>query len=350
MPTDVSTAAAEARVAADAASAGSASSTSADLIGSASAGPASTAATAAASEAATGSASLSAAERLARVRDRVHIPSPTTGFTGAWGRLPWSRAARELVQMGLLRPLVHSQIKAVTLGRDALPANHRPVIFVANHSSHLDTPMILLSLPDSYRRRTAVAAAADYFFDTRWRAFVSSLVFNTFPVERKAGGLTDLPGTLLRNGWSMVVYPEGTRSPDGWMTRFRMGAAWLAVEHQVPVVPIALRGSFAAMPRGSRWPRPGRPEVRLRFGPAVEPAEGETIRQFAPRVQAAVAALLDEDATTWWGAQQRAAAGTTPDPTGPKKAAQWRRLWEQAGAPTKAPSRLQAWRGRSGRR
>jgi 1-acyl-sn-glycerol-3-phosphate acyltransferase len=237
----------------------------------------------------------------------------------------------------------------VTTGQDVLP-NGRPVIFVANHSSHLDTPMILLSLPDSYRRRTAVAAAADYFFDTWWRAFVSSLVFNTFPVERKAGGLTDLPGTLLRSGWSMVVYPEGTRSPDGWMTRFRMGAAWLAVEHQVPVVPIALRGSFAAMPRGSRWPRPGRPEVRLRFGPAVEPAEGESIRQFAPRVQAAVAALLDEDAGTWWGAQQRAASHSTPDPTGPKKAAQWRRLWEQAGAPTKASARLQAWRGRGGRR
>lgn len=302
-------------------------------------------------ESAGSGSSLSAAERLAKVRDRVHIPSPTKGFTGAWGRLPWSRAARELVQMGLLRPLVHSQIKVVTTGQDALPADRRPVIFVANHSSHLDTPMILLSLPDSYRRRTTVAAAADYFFDTWWRAFVSSLVFNTFPVERKAGGLTDLPGALLRSGWSMVVYPEGTRSPDGWMTRFRMGAAWLAVEHQVPVVPISLRGSFAAMPRGARWPRPGRPEVRLRFGPAIEPAEGESIRQFAPRVQAAVAALLDEDASSWWGAQQRAASGSTPDPTGPKKAAQWRRLWEQGGAPTKTPARLQAWRGRSsGRR
>ncbi len=67
-------------------------------------------------------------------------------------------------------------------------------IFVANHASHLDTPLILLSLPDEWRRRTAVAAAADYFFDTWWRAVGSAMVFNTFPIERRGGTHGDHAG------------------------------------------------------------------------------------------------------------------------------------------------------------
>ena len=242
-----------------------------------------------------------------------------------------------------MRPLVRSQLSSVSAGQDLLPADVRPVIFVANHASHVDTPLLLLALPDAYRRRTAVAAAADYFFDTWWRAAASGLAFNTFPVERHAGTVSDIPGTLLRTGWSILVYPEGTRSPDGWMHRFRMGAAWLAVENGVPVVPVAIRGSFAAMARGTSWPRPGRPLVRLRFGAPLYPGPGETVRQFAPRVQKGVAALIDEDADTWWAARRRAAAGTTPDMTGPKGAAGWRRRWDQVETPTRRLNRLQAW-------
>ena len=55
---------------------------------------------------------------------------------------------------------------------------------------------------------------------------------------------------MLADGWSLVIFPEGTRSKDGWMGTFRMGAAFLAHEHGVPVVPVAHRGTFAAMPRG----------------------------------------------------------------------------------------------------
>src|SRR5690606_36371898 len=113
-----------------------------------------------------------------------------------------------------------------------------PVIFVANHSSHLDTAMILCSLPDEWRRRTAVAAASDYFFDTWWRATGSAIVFNTFPIERRGGSLSTTPSDLLGAGWNVVIYPEGTRSPDGWVQRFKLGAAYLAIEQQVPVIPI----------------------------------------------------------------------------------------------------------------
>ena len=64
-----------------------------------------------------------------------------------------------------------------------------PVIFVANHSSHLDTPTILRAIPRKWRTRTAVAAAADYFYDSRWKANGVALLFNTVPLGRQGGGL-----------------------------------------------------------------------------------------------------------------------------------------------------------------
>jgi 1-acyl-sn-glycerol-3-phosphate acyltransferase len=276
----------------------------------------------------------------------------TAVFPTAWSRSKPAKALREVAQKGGLEPLFRSQVKPYVEGLDVLTRVQGPVIFVANHASHLDTPLILLSLPDEWRRKTAVAAAADYFFDTWWRAVGSAVLFNTFPIERRGGTLAATPGQVLAEGWSLVVYPEGTRSTDGWLGRFRMGAAWLAVEQQVPVIPVAHRGTFAAMPRGQGWPSPGRRPVTIRFGEPLVPGSGESARDFAPRVRAGVAALLDEDATSWWAARQRVAAGTTPDPSGPD-IAQWRRVWTQAAAPRvggSAPRRRPAWRRRSLRR
>ncbi|MFC6286788.1 lysophospholipid acyltransferase family protein [Nocardioides sp. GCM10027113] len=274
------------------------------------------------------------------------VPEPTsTVFPTDWSRRRPARVAREVAQKAGLEPLFRSQVRTRVEGLDVLSRIEGPVIFVANHASHLDTPLILLSLPEEWRRRTAVAAAADYFFDTWWRAVGSALVFNTFPIDRRGGSLAATPGEVLADGWSLVIFPEGTRSPDGWLQSFRMGAAWLAVEHGVPVVPIAHRGTFAAMPRGQGWPSRGRRQLTIRFGEPVSPASGESARSFAPRVRDAVASLLDEDATTWWEARRRAAAGTTPDPGGPD-VARWRRVWEQSASPDPEPGvrRVTAWR------
>ena len=111
-----------------------------------------------------------------------------------------------------------------------------------------------------------------------------------------------------------------------------MGAAWLAVENQVPVIPVAHRGTFAAMPRGQGWPSPGRRPVTVRFGEALRPEPDESARDFAPRIRDAIGALLDEDNTSWWEARRRVASGTTPDPSGPD-VAQWRRVWTQSAPP-----------------
>jgi 1-acyl-sn-glycerol-3-phosphate acyltransferase len=271
------------------------------------------------------------------------LPKEQSVFRTDWSRSRAGIALREVVQSGGLNPLLRSQVKVSAEGLDVLDKVRGPVLFAANHASHLDTPLILCTLPDEWRRRTAVAAAADYFFDTWWRAVGSAIAFNTFPIERRGGALSTTPGDLLDDGWSLVVFPEGTRSSDGWLGRFHLGAAWLAVEHGVPVVPVAHRGTFAAMPRGQGWPSPGRRPVTIRYGEPLVPAAGESARSFAPRIRAAVAELLDEEATTWWEARRRAARAETPDPSGPQ-VAEWRRVWEASESPAPPADRVRAWR------
>jgi 1-acyl-sn-glycerol-3-phosphate acyltransferase len=269
-------------------------------------------------------------------------PAKSTVFPSDWSRRRPAMAAREVAQKAALQPLFRSQVRTQVEGLDVLQRVEGPVIFVANHASHLDTPLILLSLPDEWRRRTAVAAAADYFFDTWWRATGSAMVFNTFPIERRSGSLSSTPGELLDDGWHIVVFPEGTRSPDGWTHRFHHGAAFLALRHHVPVVPIGIRGSFAAMPRGRSWPVPGRPAVTVRFGEPLRPVPGEGPRELGGRIESSVARLIDEDATTWWEATRRAAAGRTPSSAGPD-VARWRRVWAQTAPPAvRSPRRV--WR------
>lgn len=271
------------------------------------------------------------------------IPKETAVFPTRWARTPAAIVAREVLLQGALNSVMRFEVAPKVSGLDALGKVEGPCLIVANHSSHLDTPLVLCTLPGSWRRRTAVAAAADYFFDTWWRATASALMFNTFPIERRGGKLSATPGDLLDDGWNVVVFPEGTRSPDGWMERFRMGAAYIAVEHQVPVVPVGIKGSFAAMPRGRGWPVPGRPRVAVRYGEPLKPAEGESARDFAPKIVTAVSALLDEESTTWWQARKRIAAGESPSQSGPD-AARWRRVWEQTKPIEPASARRQAWK------
>jgi 1-acyl-sn-glycerol-3-phosphate acyltransferase len=168
------------------------------------------------------------------------------------------------------------------------------VLFVSNHSSHLDAPLILCSLPPAWRERTAVGAAADYFFDVWWRAASTALVFNAFPIERQGSGRgTSTARKMIHDGWNIVVFPEGTRSKDGWVQRFRHGTARLAEETGIPIVPVAIRGAYAAMPRGRSWPRKGRFPITVRYGDPIVPDEDEDFRSVAGRLMQAVARLWD---------------------------------------------------------
>lgn len=279
--------------------------------------------------------------RPPRERTQVKAAKVRSPFPTAWARSVPVRLLREVVQVAGLAPLTASQVRVDVHGLEELRDFHAPALIVANHASHLDTAVLLTTLPGQRRRRTAVAAAADYFFDTWWRAGGSAIAFNTFPIERGHSTRLAAPGDLLAGGWSVLVYPEGTRSPDGFIGHFKLGAAWLAVQHQVPVIPVGLRGTYAAMPRGRGWPVPGRPRVSVRYGPPIFPGKGETVRQLAPRIALAVNRLVQEDATSWWAAQQ-----PDPVPVALAPPGSWRRSWEQSEEPTEGslPPRGTIWR------
>jgi 1-acyl-sn-glycerol-3-phosphate acyltransferase len=202
--------------------------------------------------------------------------------------IPWARSSiAGLVRAGVLRfvlrPLMNLYTRRRATGRDKLSRVKGPVILVANHTSHIDTPVILAALPRRLRRRTAVAAAADYFYRNKLLASAVSLVFNTVPIERKGGGLGKQAAghldRLLDEGWSLLVYPEGTRRGSG-PGRARKGAAVLANRHHLPVVPIRVTGTRAVMPPGRAWPKrlrgkmvSKRHRVQVSFGEPINPAD-----------------------------------------------------------------------------
>jgi 1-acyl-sn-glycerol-3-phosphate acyltransferase len=200
----------------------------------------------------------------------------------AWARTPPARVARELVLRGVFGSIVSTYSRRKITGLAHLENLAGPAIFVANHSSHVDTPVLLLSLPARWRRRTAVAAAADYFYRRWLLAGAVSLAFGTIPLERRgraAGGDTAHIERLLEDGWSLVVFAEGTRSRDGLVGRMRSGAAVLAAEHGLPLVPVHISGTRAAMPIGRHWmvrPQGGgrlaRHTISVSFGAPIDAA------------------------------------------------------------------------------
>jgi 1-acyl-sn-glycerol-3-phosphate acyltransferase len=215
--------------------------------------------------------------------------------------IPWTRGRaasrlREAFVCGVLGPLMDLYTRRRVVGRDRLDDLAGPLVFVANHNSHMDTPVILRALPSRWRRRTAVAAAADYFYGTRRKAVAASLGFGTVPLDRNSGGGMG-PGQTaqldhhIRDGGSLLLFPEGTRSRDGRVGRLRSGAALIAAEHHLPLVPIYLSGTREAMPRGRRWMvfkagRPGpRHPIQIRFGNPIVPRAGERASEVMERVR-----------------------------------------------------------------
>ena len=247
-------------------------------------------------------------------------------FETDWARRYPARLARAVFVDQMLRPVVRALVPPHVHGIDRLETLEGPVIFVANHQSHLDTPLLLSALPDRWRHRAVIAAAADYFFDTRLKGTLSALVLGALPVERGRVDRRPLEQAreLLDDGWSIVIFPEGGRSPDGWAQPFRGGAAYLSMHGGFPVVPVHLEGTGRVLPKGAK--RPSRAAVHVTFGAPLRPREGERTNKFSDRIEEAVAVLADEQTTDWWTARRRAAMGTTPSLAGPDAGA-WRRSW-----------------------
>ena len=271
-------------------------------------------------------------------------PSQTRAdFPTDWARQWPARIGRAAIVEGPMRAAVWLLAAPLRQGTERLGTVEGPLIFAANHHSHMDTPLLLTSIPEPWRHKTAVGAAADYFFSTRLTGSVSALVIGAIPVERNRVGRrsADLAAGLLEQGWSLLIFPEGGRSPDGWGQPFRGGAAYLAGRCGVPVAPVHMGGTGRILRKGSVLPQPATATVT--FGNPISPADGERATQFAARIEAAVAALADEAATDWYSARRRAHAGESPALTGPEPS-DWRRAWAHGTSRNRGSSnRSGAW-------
>src|SRR4051812_21464487 len=212
-----------------------------------------------------------------------------------WARCAPARFVRESILQFVLAPLMDIYMRPRVIGRDVFRRLPHPVILVANHSSHLDTPTILRALPLQWRQRTAVAAAADYFYKKRGVKELVALIFNTVPLARNGGGVgngsTAHVDKLIDQRWNLLMFPEGTRSRDGRLHKLRSGAAVIAQQHGIPIVPIYVKGTHETMPPGRNWPKKRwllsrRHRVEVHFGSPIWPGIGEHRTDVMARVRA----------------------------------------------------------------
>ena len=233
----------------------------------------------------------------------------------------WLRAAfLEAVMRPLVWLLAHPRVTA-----PELPISGQPLLIVANHVTAFDGPLVQYALPGRLRRRMAAAMAGDMLEEFRHfrnperpagrRGFylpgplaylLLTALFNVFPLPRQKNFQRSFAhaGEAMDRGYSVLVFPEGTRSADGRLARFRGGIGLLARQSGVPVLPVALRGLGRLKTQGRGWFRSGTMEVRV----------GQPIR-FAPQeTEIAITARLHREVAQLLGMQEPETAGNHEPP------------------------------------
>ena len=206
-----------------------------------------------------------------------------------WPRRNPVRLFRDIVQVVVLFPLIWINYTLEVRGREHIRRAQRPCIVISNHCMHLDWSMLLRTLPWRFRRRTAVAAAADDIYGNRLRGFTSSLLGNSFAFDTGGSGTRESLEAvlaLIEARYSVIIFPEGELTTDGPMKPFKSGVGWLALKSGVEVLPIRIdvirRGLFEG--RLLPWPRA---HVRVNVGPPI---------RIPPETKYAEAALMLEEA------------------------------------------------------
>ncbi len=172
-----------------------------------------------------------------------------------------------------------SGVKIVREGQ--LPAENTSVVFVANHSSIYDTPIVLTALPRQLR--LMAKAALGYVPFIGWHLARSGHVL----VNRQNPGASIFKKMqrMARQGASLFVFPEGSRSIDGKLKRFKGGIFLLAIENALPVVPVTVRGSRVVMPKGRLRVDPATVHVTVHEAIPTNDLTRDDARGLATRVQ-----------------------------------------------------------------
>jgi long-chain acyl-CoA synthetase len=232
------------------------------------------------------------------------VPAEPVDFP-AWNRRWPARTIRRASLPTWILPLGRVFAWTTVEGREHLAGITSPVVFAANHQSHMDLPVILAALPPRLRYRVAPAMAKEFFkahffpeqhgrrawFTSSLNYYLAALFFNAFPLpQREAGARQTLRyiGEILEDGFSVLIFPEGRRSDTGEIDHFRPGIGMIASRLGVPVVPVRVDGLDKVLHHTWRMARPGR--VRVAFGAPMR-LIGDDYQSLAKQVEEAVRQL-----------------------------------------------------------
>jgi long-chain acyl-CoA synthetase len=199
------------------------------------------------------------ATTVARLRQLVAAGSPggRPAPRPSWPFLWWVRVLGNATRDLLVRAIVGRWVKLTVEGREKLDVLQAPALYIFNHSDDFDGPVVYQALPRRIRKRVAVAAADDVMGQHKVLAFIIRLCFAGFNLSRVEPYMPSLEyiATLVDQGWSIVLAPEGRLSTDGSLQSFKSGIGLLAVNLEIPVVPIKTVGLFGTVPLHAKWPK-----------------------------------------------------------------------------------------------
>jgi long-chain acyl-CoA synthetase len=223
-------------------------------------------------------ASIATAGELAqalvrREEERARDPEAVAALEEKDGEIPVpatvaaaGRAAIAFFQKALYGGVFDIEVK----GQANVPS-HAPFLVAANHNSHLDVGLVKIALGDE-GRKLASLAARDYFFDNPWKRAWFGNFTNLVPIQRR-GSLKESLQTAVRTleyGYHLLIFPEGTRSPDGSLQEFKPAIAYLSFAAGADILPVYLEGTHEAMPKGAFVPDPRkRRKLTVRIGPVL---------------------------------------------------------------------------------
>jgi long-chain acyl-CoA synthetase len=169
-------------------------------------------------------------------------------------------------------------------GRSNIPP-HTNFIVAANHCSHLDMGLTKMALGE-FGKDLVALAAADYFFDTKYKRAVMENFTNLVPMERTGSLRQSLrhAKSFLDRGYNALIFPEGTRSMTGILADFKPVVGYLALHARVGILPMYLEGTYEAMPKGTTIIKSR--DVGARIGRFLEIEELEEMTKGMPRAEA----------------------------------------------------------------
>jgi 1-acyl-sn-glycerol-3-phosphate acyltransferase len=227
-----------------------------------------------------------AADHQMKPGDSMKSVRRETGFIGATTQLGWR---------ALSRLYLRTYHRLTVQGIEHIPAAP-PFVLVANHASHLDALILAAALPWKLRRFAFPIAAGDTFFETKATTVFAAMMLNALPMWRKrcgSHGMAELRDRLVAEPAIYLLFPEGTRTRNGEIGKFKPGLGMLLGGADVPVLPCHLTGAFEALPPGGRWPKPEKIALNiappLRFGSLPNDKTGW--REIAEKLEEAVRKL-----------------------------------------------------------